>query len=273
MTRRALVTLAVGDECQQLLNNITVPTWIPYAKRHGYDIVVLSEPLDATPEGLSRSPHWHKLLIPGSERIAQYEQVAWVDTDIVINYHHAPDIFAKVGPESLGAVAMHKGPAALARYQEWIDGWNPSGDLVAPDVLINTGVFVFNPQVHAPFFKKVWDRYDATPESAKENIPLSYELATSPDFVELDPRFNVLWPLEIEAKYPFLKNLHLPEPELFRAYCLQASWSKSFFLHFLGDSYQYSTGAVYYTRADCRFLYQDHCDPENLVLTPKKDAT
>lgn len=76
MATKALVTLANGDEFQQLLQ-IALPSLEEFAGRHGYDLLV--EPALES----SRPPSWHKVPILLA-CLEQYEEALWVDADMVI---------------------------------------------------------------------------------------------------------------------------------------------------------------------------------------------
>lgn len=72
---RALVTLATGEEHQQLLE-ISEPSMRRYAGRHGYDFLAADLECD-------RPGSWHKIPILKAA-LKEYDEVLWVDADIVI---------------------------------------------------------------------------------------------------------------------------------------------------------------------------------------------
>src|SRR5207237_10182487 len=92
MGRAALVTLIVGDAYRANWQRYCERNWRAYASRHGLDVIVLEQPLDTSPRAQSRSPAWQKCLMLSQSFSAQYDQLIWLDSDIVINTHRAPNI-------------------------------------------------------------------------------------------------------------------------------------------------------------------------------------
>ena len=102
-TRTALVTLTLGDKYQMLWDDVCAPSWRRYAKRHGYDIVVIDQPLDTSARARVRSAAWQKCLVLKPEIAGSYDRVVWLDADIVIN-PNAPPITDGVPLEKIGAI-------------------------------------------------------------------------------------------------------------------------------------------------------------------------
>ena len=101
--RAALVTLTLGDSFRWLWRRYCRPSWLAYAQRHGYDLICLDTLLDKSEAAAQWSVLWQKLLVLGQPFAAQYEQVVWVDADILI-HPQAPAITAGVPVERVGAV-------------------------------------------------------------------------------------------------------------------------------------------------------------------------
>lgn len=74
--RRALVTFGTGAHAELL--DIALPGFAAYADRHGYDLKT------APPRLLTRPPSWGKLLVILSAFTSGYEEVLWLDDDVVI---------------------------------------------------------------------------------------------------------------------------------------------------------------------------------------------
>jgi hypothetical protein len=73
---RALVTFAIGDDYQELLQ-LAQPGFQEYAELHGYDL--LTQP----PTVSSRAPSWRK--VPHLHGLLDhYQELLWVDCDVVI---------------------------------------------------------------------------------------------------------------------------------------------------------------------------------------------
>ncbi|MHA1597997.1 MAG: hypothetical protein ACTSV1_04680, partial [Alphaproteobacteria bacterium] len=257
---KAVVTLAVGDDHLAEFMGFAKATWEPYCQRHGYDLIVLTEPIDGQAD-LDRTPiHWQKLLVgqmPGAER---YDHMVWVDTDIVINHHLAPCIAGQLTGDRIGAidasdevhtrdefgnlktrytalntmfVAKSTGvpdDAKIAITRAGIeDLYGYFGFDIETPHFINTGVFVFNPARHNDFLLHI---YNNSSDQRYMDTVFSYELIGN-DMVEfVDRRFNMLWPIECARSYPFLfdPEFMVDNPETVRM-CVNTAFRNSYFLH------------------------------------------
>ncbi|MCB2103005.1 MAG: hypothetical protein KDE22_19170, partial [Rhodobacterales bacterium] len=78
--RKALVTLAIGERYVADFVRDARAGWQAYADRHGYDLYVLTEPIDAK---ATRALHWQKLLVGLVPGIRDYDHVVWLDSDVI----------------------------------------------------------------------------------------------------------------------------------------------------------------------------------------------
>ena len=62
MTKQAIVTLAIGADYAERFEHHCRANWSAYAKRHGFDLIVITEPLDTSDRARRRSPAWQKCL-------------------------------------------------------------------------------------------------------------------------------------------------------------------------------------------------------------------
>ena len=208
------MTLAVGEKFCQRFEQYYLPSWRRYVARHRLDLVILKEPLDNSRRAASRSPAWMKCLVGMHPTVAHYEQVAWVDADIVIS-EHAPDVFSGVNSDEVGAVDLRAidtaYPGATARTAAWgmahrfavesadastvfYERWGlPVAELgEKANQVVQTGCFVFSPRLHAPMMAGVYRNYEDK-GSANWNYemwPLSFELVKNTRIRWLDWRFN-----------------------------------------------------------------------------------
>ena len=102
--KAALVTLAVGEPILAYWNEHCKWNWTQYAQLHGYDLHVITEPLDPSDRAAARSPAWQKCLLLGQPSLQRYRQVVLLDADVVINYQAAPPIAECVPEEKVGGV-------------------------------------------------------------------------------------------------------------------------------------------------------------------------
>jgi hypothetical protein len=266
--RRALATLAIGETYSRLFRERCEVNWRNYCKRHGIDLVVIENPLDESPRAAARSPAWQKCLILEHPVLAEYDQVCWIDTDILI-HPNAPSVFASAPLDKVAGVDAYAAPNpdvyrdVLARmYESWralgasfLDCPTPEsfyakrGLANGPGRVMHTGVMVASPAHHAALFRHVYEDYeDAGGKGTNyEWAPLSFEVVTQGLAHWLDFRFNLILSDQIEHHYRFLHqdlfgSLLAQGQEataqalnriVFDA-CLNAIFNNAYFLHFCG---------------------------------------
>ncbi|CCQ75269.1 hypothetical protein [Magnetospira sp. QH-2] len=262
--RKAIVTLLIGEAYVEAFERFIRPTWQPYAERHGYDLVALTELIDPNADTAKKSLHWQKLLIGVHPALKDYDKLVWMDADILINHRLAPCIASAHIGNGIGAVTMPPpdtdfcGPdgsrSALHMVMENLRARtqnpdrNPSVFLQADHAdyyrvlgldgeaphLINTGVLVFDPRRHGATLAGIYMKYDRDFIDF-EMTPLSFEIQNQGLLDPLDPRFNTPWALHALTHYPFLFNDDLREahPDLL-SQCVNAAFRQVWFLHFAG---------------------------------------
>jgi len=111
---KAFITIAVGKNYLNDWNNICRRNWSLYCKKYNIDIILIKQPISSNDEKNHRTIHWDKLLIKRIPVCNEYEFVAWIDADIIINYKNAPDLFNSFDHSKIGAVSlMHDFPFDL----------------------------------------------------------------------------------------------------------------------------------------------------------------
>lgn len=256
MTKKCLVTLALGDKHQHVFARVR-PTWEAYAQRHGFDLVVFDQPLDA---GDSRSPAWQKLLILDQPQTKDAKRVVWLDCDIALNPLKAPDITQGVPLDKIGAVAregstppawdriLAEGVPDMSQALAWKEGkplpeiqdraaYYAAYGLDDPGEAVNTGVLVLSPAHHRDLFAEMY-RLPGRPDPLNqyEQPHLSHALVSRGLLHPLDRRFNRLWFDEMCALYPFLLYQDPKDSgwESLVHLCVQAAYTNSYALHFAG---------------------------------------
>lgn len=265
--RFAIVTLAIGDVYVAEWENFHKQSWLKYTQKIGADLIVITEPILPGLISKDKSIHWQKLLIAKIPQLQSYDAIAWVDSDISINYRLAPSIFDYWEPGKISAVDI------LPAYRADAGGLNASGRWaylvssmidasqgepirnerdfawpIAPyaDVglnfeapFLNTGVLVFSPGRFAEFFATVFAKYPHnSPSGDFEQTWLSYEIISSGLGNLIDSRFNTIFTLEVAKHYPFLMDLafrtqHGTEAcENIMRMCVNTVFRRSYFLHF-----------------------------------------
>src|SRR5689334_24996059 len=103
MKSAALVTLAIGHHHHAYWQNYFRASWEAYAAAQGYDLIVVTDPLDSSALAQSRSPAWQKCLMLSQPFAANYRQVVLLDCDILIN-PASPPITDQVNESNVGGV-------------------------------------------------------------------------------------------------------------------------------------------------------------------------
>ena len=211
---RAIVTLAVGERCFRPWHRYLLPGWRLWCEQHHYALVVFDQLIDTTSVGRSRSPAWQKLLAMSSPELRQFDQVLWLDADVMLTpwapdpleTHHPalvgmarddgspmasqPAWFKSVWSEvlkgSLGSAAPD-GPAPFSYFDLW--GFNGR-----QRPLFNTGVIAFSPRDHADLFLSIYNQWsDGGSGALYEMVPINLELQQRRLLQDLDSRYNRLF--------------------------------------------------------------------------------
>ena len=253
MAKKAIVTLAIGSAYAERFERCCRAGWNAYADRHGYELFVVTEPLDASERARRRSPAWQKCLVLSLPHVADCEQVVWIDSDVCIN-PSAPSVVESVPPECIGATDEHAFPAPGLRqrlldaiiasspedadfgaryWRQWRDPgvWHSAVGLPAGQAhIVQTGVLVLSPKHHRETLEHVYYRHnDDVPNY--EMRPLSYEIQARGFQYWIDPRFNaLLWWMFLERS--LAGSQIVSETEL--AGFVRESFAGSYFLHFAG---------------------------------------
>ena len=265
LMKRALVTLAVGERYLQMFDRYCRGTWHAYAERHHMDLVVLPRALDDSPRAQSRSVSWQKCLVLSAPEIAPYEQVVWVDADILIN-PMSPDVGRDVPVDRIGAADEYATPTKedyeillRRKYAQWSAAGEPYISNLTPteyhtqfgleghfDSVVQAGVLVISPRFHRDLLEHVYRHYEdkGAPEWNFEMRPLSYEILTNRLEHWISPKFNMPWASLRALYYPFVDRLSLIDKGLRKSglrhgsrlsrKCATTAFLNNYFLHFSG---------------------------------------
>jgi hypothetical protein len=260
MTRsKAIVTLVIGDRYRCQWEELCRRNWAQYADKHGYDLLCLDKPLDSSARAAARSPAWQKCLILSTNFAKSYEQIVWVDSDILINKNLAPSIASCVPIEKVGGVNLWAAPGAAEfqralfrlnqiwrspemqpRAADFYTSWGlPNGF----DEVITTSVLVLSPRHHKELLEHVYYDYEDRGDPAwnYEMRPLSYEIIKSGAVTMLDCRFSTSWSVQMALHYPFLLTRessaysgkeYCEEWERLLRCCVNIAFHNSYLLHF-----------------------------------------
>lgn len=271
--RKAIVTLVIGKEYIERWKKLCRSSWQCYANKHGYDLITIDVPLDNSSQAQSRSPAWQKCLILSQGFSKNYDQIVWIDSDILINASAAPCIVKNVPLEQVGAVDAYSAPSVelyriiLERQYEYFRsvGGTPITNYTAQEFysnyglpstfnqVVQTGVLVLSPQYHRQILERTYYGYEDKGGGAwnYEMRPLSWEIMQADCVHWLDYRFNLIWADYLCLHYPFLfgnsHSWYLQKIQKLitkfgrsiyldrrRQLCANTAFVNSFFLHFAG---------------------------------------
>ncbi len=251
---KALVTVVIGDDFTAMWEQVMSMTWRLYAEKHGYDIIVIDDFIDDSDRAKNRHINWQKCLILEDERVCGYEDVVWLDADIMINYHTAPCIVETNSSDKIGLVgnkeSFYDSPVIMDNLmlrhlsltkttrtcRSMQELYVRAGLDDSVENAANTGVIVLKPKMHTEVMRYVYDSFEENDFSMKEELPLSNHLYKNKLVNNLDKRFNWPWVYHIVESYPFLLLSEVNCDISITGQCVNAAWSNSWFLHFTGDT-------------------------------------
>ncbi len=229
---KAIVTLTIGKKYEEMFTNYCKDNWQKYCEKFDYDLIVINKPLDISKRSKERSPAWQKLLILSQEWSKNYDQIVWIDSDVIINNQMAKDIIFEVEKESFGAVDAYSIPSkeiyklSLKRAYEnydlngikYIENLNPEEyytkrGIPAKDIkkVVQTGVFVCSKNYHQEIFEHIYYNYEDMNNRGEWNYEMpamSYELIKS-NMVQWIPvayNYNVNDIISAYYSFIFFKN-------------------------------------------------------------------
>jgi hypothetical protein len=222
--RKAIVTLAVGERYKTVFEQYCRDNWQSYCNKFGFELLVLTERLDISKRASARSMSWQKLLILSQDWSSNYDQIVWVDSDIIINSHLAGDITAGLPLECIGGVDQYAIPTreifdiSLGKlYESWrannvsflanrspgtyyTNRGIPGAHL---DKVMQGGVFVCAPEFHKDLLEKIYYEYeDESGGGNYENPAMSFEILQAGVIKWLPVIFNFCVINIIPAFYP-----------------------------------------------------------------------
>jgi len=255
MNQAAIVTLAVGEPHLAYWRKYCERSWNEYAQKCGYDLIVVTEPLDRSARAAGRSPAWQKCLVLSQEFSAKYRQVISLDCDVAINAQAAPPITDRLPLERVSGVIsgshIHEDllPVLVQRmfgqgdpHERGAGRWQEMQrvpyaryGLNSLDRVVQTGVLVASPTHHRAVFESVYLADYSYTSRCYEQIPLSHTLLTKGLIEPIDTRFNSVFHESMRVHYPYLLNKQLPAYDLLASCAVQTQFANNFFLHFAYD--------------------------------------
>ena len=203
-----LVTIAIGEKYLLEYNNLFRESQINYALKHGYDFKVITEFLDEYIKKKS-TISFNKLLLCNQEWSNDYDFIVFIDADIIINVN-SPPIHNCIDYENcIGIIDEQTQPSKERRLKiQKKVGWETNardyyklcGFDIQTDMILNTGVLVFQPKIHKDFLQNIYNKYviqSITHYSGfhYEQSCIGYEIQQAKLYKILDNKFNAIWGL------------------------------------------------------------------------------
>jgi len=220
----SLVTLAVGDKYIQEYNHLFRKSHEHYARRHGYDFRIITEPYDKSdymfkPLSILST----KMFLCSYDWAQEYDLLVFVDADVIINpeapaIHTAYDFGDKVGivdeysqptrqmrieHQRKSAKEVNSVPCSGLDNGEWdtcaMDYYRIHIEKhLATDMVFNTGVLVFQPRKHREFMENMFKKHKQEICAHKngfhyEQVVIGYELQTNEKHIVMDNKWNAIW--------------------------------------------------------------------------------
>lgn len=258
--RKAIVTLTIGEKYEQIFKVLCKSNWRKYCDKYDYDLIAINRNLDNSQRSRERSPAWQKLLILSQEWSLSYDQIVWIDTDVLINAENSPCIASLVPLDKFGAVESYSIPskaihqvALMRSYDYWrraginyidnaapglyyLNRGIPGGNL---DKVVQTGVYVCSPKHHRDMFEYIYNAYEDMHKSAEWNYEMpsmSYELVKN-DMVHWIPaEYNFCVQSIISSFYPFIFQNVARELSPVQQMCIRNIYDIGYIIHFAGCS-------------------------------------
>lgn len=201
---KALATFVVGERYEKAYNRFR-ESHERYCARHGWDHLVLTEPIDK--ESDRKSIIAQKVLVGTLDK---YDTVVWIDSDIWIT-DTCPEIETR-DPKKIGVCDQrpYHNQALyddVKRIRSWTDEYYPKYSLPEGLPDFNAGVMIFHPKEHADYLRTVYDGLVKFIQSVPECDPetgvylhydqpyLGYHFYESDVYEILDWRHNAVWPV------------------------------------------------------------------------------
>jgi len=256
-----IVTIAIGKIYLNNWKEFALPTWKKYCLKHDIGLIVFTKELISKEDPKWKKPTWQKLLlgIKLSELKLIIKNVCYMDTDFLINYVNAPNIFKFYNPKTIGVVSMHKNINCSIDYalksvafnrKKFVDSNFPLNSALHLNIeekfkfdnlkvfndFFCAGLFLFNIKNHSKILNNWFNKYDSkiVTMTGGDQPLMNYEILNYNKITWLDYKFHTIWLYEIGYKYPFLLHKkNNSKKEIIN--CIEASLMSCYFLHFAGS--------------------------------------
>ena len=194
--------LSVGRTYLAEFERLFKPSVSAYCQRYGYDLKIFTDFVDPN----RKHPHtvsFQKCLVP--DQLREYDLVVVLDADIYIE-SHAPPIHLLDPTDKIGIVdeVAQSSPEAyktmvnigFADYAK--EYYAKAGFDLDTTRILNTGVMICNPTLHADYLKTVYETYvDKSVGHSRgfhyEQACIGYELQTNEKYTLIPNHWNFIY--------------------------------------------------------------------------------
>lgn len=231
-----LITLAIGERYLQIYNLLFRKSHEAYAKKHGYDFIIIDNFLSIKTKFPIQHPDlvsFQKILVCNQPFSINYDFIIFIDADILINtntpaIHNITDFGNKIGIIDEYSQPTPELRIQFQRSNKWEDNASDYYKLAGLDIntklVLNTGVLVMQPKIHAKILLDIYEKYAKNAINHNrgfgyEQSCIGYELQTQNNYVILNNKWNALWAL--------YKGVNWYKT-------LQEMYDDNYFIHFAG---------------------------------------
>lgn len=216
MAKVLLVSIAIGDKYLEEYNRLFRPSHENYARKCGYDFRVVEDFLDKEHTDKS-TVSLNKILVCSQPWSEDYEYIVYVDADVVINIRAPPIVESQKFGNKIGIVNEYdQVQVPDYKFVQKVLNWGNTaseyyamaGLTIDTEVMLNTGVMVFQPKKHREFLDAVYNCYiDRAVNHFRsfhfEQSVIGYEMQKQNMYTILNPKFNAIWFIQkaLNAKF------------------------------------------------------------------------
>lgn len=255
-----IVSILIGDKVTREWKNFSKRLVVQYCKNNNIGLIILYKDL-VVKKGYYSNPVFNKYLFPDyfKKNLKFIKNVCYLDHDVLCN-PLAPNVFKHLKKGKFSVVSKYKNTfydrnddylkrkAAFMRrayYQKSfpLDSaltinrtqtynyhkWPDLGDYFC------TGLIMFNIKEKSEFMKNIYYKYRKKGFRALttgEEPIMNYEILKTKKVNWISYRYQVLWLLEMNSKYPFLYKYKKNNKVTID--CIQHTLSENYFVHFSG---------------------------------------
>lgn len=197
--------VCIGEKYLKEFEELFKPSVMAYAKKYGYDVKIFTDYIgEKHPDLIS----FQKCLVPS--QLLEYDCVVVMDADIYIHdYAFSIHTMAtdKIGIVNEVAQISQEDYRKIDWLSQPIEYYRLAGFKLQTDKILNTGVMLCKPSLHAEFMKGIYDKYSHSAIGHPwgfhyEQACIGYELQSQDKFVILRNTWNHI--------YRFNKLLNIP---------------------------------------------------------------